>query len=140
MYAVRVGTCGWSYADWKSVFYPKGLPAGEYLSYYAERFNVVEVDSTFYRSPGAKMVQGWKDRLTAAGFNVKAGTFGRPYRVPAQDGCLSHFAREVKHKPLQPLLRSRTKRTLLSTKTVSQARRDRSAADQCPEAAAMLVK
>ena len=68
MHAIRVGTCGWSYADWSGVFYPKGLPAGEYLSYYAERLNIVEVDSTFYRSPSPKMVQGWCDK-TPAGFS-----------------------------------------------------------------------
>jgi uncharacterized protein YecE (DUF72 family) len=68
MYAVRVGTCGWSYKDWSGVFYPKGLPAGDYLSYYAERFNGVEVDSTFYRSPSPRMVQGWNDK-TPAGFS-----------------------------------------------------------------------
>jgi hypothetical protein len=47
MHPVRIGTCGWSYQDWLGVFYPKGLPAGEYLSYVAERYPVVEVDSTF---------------------------------------------------------------------------------------------
>jgi uncharacterized protein YecE (DUF72 family) len=59
MLPIRVGTCGWSYKDWSGVFYPKGLPAGEYLAYYAERYSVVEVDSTFYHSPTLKTVQGW---------------------------------------------------------------------------------
>jgi uncharacterized protein YecE (DUF72 family) len=67
MHPVRVGTCGWSYKEWSGVFYPEDLSAGEYLSYYAERFPVVEVDSTFYRSPSRKMVEGWRDR-TPPGF------------------------------------------------------------------------
>jgi uncharacterized protein YecE (DUF72 family) len=67
MHPVRVGTCGWSYKEWSGVFYPDDLSAGEYLSYYAERFPVVEVDSTFYRSPSRKMVEGWRDR-TPPGF------------------------------------------------------------------------
>jgi uncharacterized protein YecE (DUF72 family) len=37
MHPVRVGTCGWSYQDWSGGFYPKGLAAGDFLSYYAER-------------------------------------------------------------------------------------------------------
>jgi uncharacterized protein YecE (DUF72 family) len=62
MPAIRIGTCGWSYADWSGVFYPEELPAGEYLSYYAERYPIVEVDSTFYRIPSRKMVEGWREK------------------------------------------------------------------------------
>jgi uncharacterized protein YecE (DUF72 family) len=65
---VRVGTCGWSYADWCGVFYPNDLPAAEFLPFYAERFRVVEVDSTFYRSPSPKTVSGWRQK-TPEGFD-----------------------------------------------------------------------
>ena len=72
MHPVRVGTCGWSYQDWSGVFYPKGLPAGEYLSYVADHYPVVEVDSTFYRSPSRKMVEGWRDKTSDSfGFSLK---------------------------------------------------------------------
>jgi uncharacterized protein YecE (DUF72 family) len=72
MQAVRVGTCGWSYQDWSRVFYPEELPAGEYLSYYAEQFPIVEVDSTFYHSPSLKMVQGWREKTSDSfGFSLK---------------------------------------------------------------------
>jgi uncharacterized protein YecE (DUF72 family) len=72
MHPVRVGTCGWSYKEWSGVFYPEELSAGEYLSYYAERYPVVEVDSTFYRSPSRKMVEGWRERTPAGfGFSLK---------------------------------------------------------------------
>jgi uncharacterized protein YecE (DUF72 family) len=72
MHPVRVGTCGWSYADWAGVFYPKGLPSGEYLSFVAERYPIVEVDSTFYRSPSVRMVQGWQAKTPASfGFSLK---------------------------------------------------------------------
>ncbi len=68
MHPISVGTCGWSYPDWiAGGFYPKGLPPGQFLSYYAERFNIVEVDSSFYASPRPQMVQGWHDR-TPKGF------------------------------------------------------------------------
>src|SRR5438477_12142997 len=72
MYPVRVGTCGWSYKGWEGVFYPDGLPAAGYVSAYAERFPVVEVDSTFYRSPSRKTVEGWDAKTPAHfGFTLK---------------------------------------------------------------------
>jgi uncharacterized protein YecE (DUF72 family) len=72
MHPIRIGTCGWSYTDWAGVFYPEALPAGEYLAYYAERFPVVEVDSTFYRTPSLSMVRGWDHKTPASfGFSLK---------------------------------------------------------------------
>ncbi len=72
MHPIRVGTCGWSYPDWLGGFYPKEIPAGEYLTHYAERYPVVEVDSTFYRSPSRKMVEGWRDKTPESfGFSLK---------------------------------------------------------------------
>jgi uncharacterized protein YecE (DUF72 family) len=59
---ILVGCSGWSYADWEGVFYPPGMPSGDWLEYYADRFPVVEVDSTFYRPPTARMVQAWRSR------------------------------------------------------------------------------
>jgi uncharacterized protein YecE (DUF72 family) len=72
MYPVRIGTCGWSYQDWSGGFYPEGLAAGDFLSYYADRYPVVEVESTFYRTPSRKMVEGWHDRTPDSfGFSLK---------------------------------------------------------------------
>jgi len=49
---VRVGLSGWNYAHWRNgVFYPPRLPASRWLEFYAERFDTVEVNSTFYRLP-----------------------------------------------------------------------------------------
>jgi uncharacterized protein YecE (DUF72 family) len=72
MHPVRLGTCGWSYKEWAGVFYPKGLAPGDFLSFYAERYPVVEVDSTFYRTPSRKMVEGWREKTPAKfGFSLK---------------------------------------------------------------------
>ena len=62
MHPIRPGSCGWSYQDWQGVFYPAELPPAEFLYFYAERYGVVEVDSTFYRSPSPKTVEGWRDK------------------------------------------------------------------------------
>lgn len=66
----RIGTSGWSYPDpdkgsWNGIFYPPGKV--DELRYYAERFNTVEVNSTFYRPPAPGMVWNWI-RKTPADF------------------------------------------------------------------------
>ena len=63
--AIHIGTSGWSYDDWVGPFYPAGTAKGEYLATYAAQFDVVEVDSTYYRSPTARMVAGWAERTPA---------------------------------------------------------------------------
>jgi Protein of unknown function DUF72 len=72
MHPLHVGTCGWSYKEWSGVFYPKDLPAADYLASYADRYPVVEVDSTFYGTPARKTVEGWRERTPAGfGFSLK---------------------------------------------------------------------
>lgn len=60
MFPVSIGTCGWSYKDWRGPFYPAHLAERDFLSFYAERFAVVEVDNTFYRSPSLKTIADWQ--------------------------------------------------------------------------------
>ena len=58
-----VGTSGFSYRDWKGVFYPEWLPARDWFHYYATRFNAVEINLTFYRPPTAKILERWQDSV-----------------------------------------------------------------------------
>jgi uncharacterized protein YecE (DUF72 family) len=60
---IRVGTSGYSYKEWKGTFYPEDLPAAKMLPYYAERFDSVEVNNTFYRMPEAKTVAKWETQV-----------------------------------------------------------------------------
>jgi uncharacterized protein YecE (DUF72 family) len=62
-----VGVSGFSYPGWKGRFYPKELKSDELLGYYSRRLNSVEINSSFYASPGAAMVKGWSSK-TGAGF------------------------------------------------------------------------
>lgn len=64
---LRIGCSGWSYKDWDGIFYPRGLPAREYLSHYSKVFNSVEIDSSFYRIPYPTMVNAWRTN-TPEGF------------------------------------------------------------------------
>jgi uncharacterized protein YecE (DUF72 family) len=70
---IRLGTSGFSYDDWIGEVYPKELPRWQWLSYYAEVFDTVELNVTYYRIPDRKLVRGWIDR-TPDGFlfSVKA--------------------------------------------------------------------
>jgi uncharacterized protein YecE (DUF72 family) len=80
---VRIGTCSWADDALVKHWYPPGVPARERLPWYAERFSTVEVDSTFYRVPDEKMVQGWADR-TPAGFVMHVKAFGLMTRHPVR--------------------------------------------------------
>jgi uncharacterized protein YecE (DUF72 family) len=54
-----VGTSGWHYAHWRGGFYPRSLPTGQWLDYYARRFATVEINNAFYRLPAASTFAGW---------------------------------------------------------------------------------
>ncbi len=51
---IHVGTSGFSYDDWLGHFYPERIPKREMLRFYAERFNAVELNFTYYRLPSAR--------------------------------------------------------------------------------------
>ncbi|WP_164981570.1 DUF72 domain-containing protein [Silvibacterium dinghuense] len=61
---IFVGCSGWAYPSWKPGFYPAGLPAKKFLSYYASRLNSVEVNYTFRTLPTEKMIQGWLETVS----------------------------------------------------------------------------
>ena len=83
MTPIRIGTCSWADESLSKYFYPRGLPAGERLSYYAERFDTVEVDSTFYRLPVPEMVARWAER-TPDGFVMHVKAFALMTRHPTK--------------------------------------------------------
>jgi uncharacterized protein YecE (DUF72 family) len=56
---IRIGTSGYSYAEWKGNFYPEKMAAKDMLRYYAERFPTVEINNTFYRMPKEDLLNGW---------------------------------------------------------------------------------
>ena len=60
---IRAGTSGWSYKEWKGFFYPEKLAAKDMLRYYAERFDTVEVNNTFYRLPNLTTLEGWATQV-----------------------------------------------------------------------------
>ena len=67
MSSLYIGTSAFTAAGWEGSFYPAGMKPADYLACYATKFNSVEVDSTFYRTPSAATVNGWA-RRTPEGF------------------------------------------------------------------------
>ena len=72
-----IGTSGYNYPEWRGSFYPEKFPTSKMLAYYAERFNTVEVNYTFYRIPTEKLLQGWAEG-TPEGFTF---TLKAPRRI-----------------------------------------------------------
>jgi uncharacterized protein YecE (DUF72 family) len=70
---IYCGTCGFSYDDWVGVYYPKGISRTNRLSFYAEEFNTVELNSTYYALPKTSVIESI-EKKTPAGFRftVKA--------------------------------------------------------------------
>jgi uncharacterized protein YecE (DUF72 family) len=93
MVSISVGTSGWHYptgrGTWNGIFYPARRPRGfDELAWYAEHFDTVEVNSTFYRMPEPDMSRAWLRRTPASfQFSVKLfQKFTHPDMYLAQDG------------------------------------------------------
>lgn len=76
------GTSGWAYATWKPRFYPAGVSAKNFLSYYGSQLNSVEVNYTFRQLPAAGTLANWL-AATPAEFRF---SFKAPQRI-------THFQR-----------------------------------------------
>ncbi len=61
----RIGCSGFSYKEWKGEFYPKGLAQKDWLGYYAERFNTLELNVTFYRFPTLALLKNFYNKVPA---------------------------------------------------------------------------
>jgi uncharacterized protein YecE (DUF72 family) len=83
MTTIRIGTCSWADEALSKYFYPPGTPSGERLSYYAQHFDTVEVDSTYYRLPVPEMVERWAER-TPDDFVFHVKAFGVMTRHPVK--------------------------------------------------------
>ena len=76
MKAVRLGCSGWMYDDWRGRLYPEREPKRRWLEIYAQHFDTVEVNNTFYRLPNRTAVEQWVERTpTGFEFAVKASRY-----------------------------------------------------------------
>lgn len=63
---IRLGSCAWSFEEWRGNFYPAELPAARWLEFYSHYFPAVEVDSTFYHVPAETAVRRWAEHTPAS--------------------------------------------------------------------------
>lgn len=73
----RIGTSGYQYDHWRGVFYPEGLPKTRWFERYAEEFDTVEINNTFYSLPKEKTFDHWREQ-TPEGFvySLKFSRYG----------------------------------------------------------------
>jgi len=100
MKPVRIGCSGWMYDDWRGRLYPEHVRKRRWLEVYAEHFDTVEVNSTFYRLARRDAVAGWVEQ-TPAGFlfAVKASRYlTHVKRLVDIGGGIARF-----YEPLEPM-------------------------------------
>jgi uncharacterized protein YecE (DUF72 family) len=76
MERIRIGCSGWNYKHWRERFYPKDLPVRSWFAFYAEHFDTVEINNSFYRLPTRETFAKWRDQAPAGFcYAVKANRF-----------------------------------------------------------------
>jgi uncharacterized protein YecE (DUF72 family) len=76
MARLLIGTSGWTYSSWKSVFYPSDLPSRHYLEFYAREFHSTEVNYSFYHLPRPSTYEKWAAQASGDFiFALKASRF-----------------------------------------------------------------
>jgi uncharacterized protein YecE (DUF72 family) len=97
---VWLGTCAWSFDDWRDIFYPHALPRNQWLEFYARHFHAVEMDSSFYHMPSARTVDHWAE-LAGPNFRFcpklpKTLSHEKRLENPAQEiSMMRHLADEL---------------------------------------------
>lgn len=81
------GTGGWTFAPWRGVFYPKGLPHAQELSYASQHLTAIEVNGTFYRTQSPASYRKWASEAPDGFiFALKGPRFAVNRRVLAEAG------------------------------------------------------
>jgi uncharacterized protein YecE (DUF72 family) len=73
---IRIGTSGWHYDHWGGRFYPDKLPRSKWFEHYAQHFDTVEINNTFYQLPKHETFKNWhKQAPDNFLFTVKANRY-----------------------------------------------------------------
>ena len=104
----HVGCSGWSYKHWRGDFYPRGLTASRWFEYYADVFDTVELNASFYRLPSESAVRFWREKAPEGFvFSVKASRLITHFRrLKDVEAALDTFLRRMQglEEHLGPLL------------------------------------
>ena len=73
---IHIGTSGWHYSHWQGVFYPEEMAKKEFLKYYADHFQTVEINNSFYQLPKKETLSSWRNSVPSGFiFTVKASRY-----------------------------------------------------------------
>ena len=94
---IHIGTSGWHYNHWKGPFYPQGYSPRDFLRYYVERFQTVEINNSFYQLPRVETLKTWRRSVPGEFiFAVKASRYIT--HMKKLKGCreaISHFLKVI---------------------------------------------
>ena len=94
-----IGPAGWSYPDWEGIVYPLPKRRGfDPLAFLASYFNLIEVNSTFYRIPSQRMCRSWCERVAFRPdfrFTVKAFQEMTHAKSPVSPRMVDEFKRAI---------------------------------------------
>lgn len=94
----RIGTSGWQYDHWKGIFYPQGLPKSEWFGHYANHFDTVEVNNTFYHLPSENTFDSWHDQAPPGFlYTLKFSRYGTQMKkLKDPDATIGNFLERAK--------------------------------------------
>jgi uncharacterized protein YecE (DUF72 family) len=73
---VRIGASGWVYSHWRGIFYDERIPQREWFAHYAQHFDTVEINNSFYRLPSAGAFSAWREQAPEGFlYSVKASRY-----------------------------------------------------------------
>ena len=87
-----IGTSGFSYSEWRGVFYPPELPSRSWLEYYSREFSTGELNVAFYRTPRESTVRGWVASV-GEGFRFALKMHRQVTHIKRLAGCRDALAR-----------------------------------------------
>jgi len=93
----HIGTSGWQYKHWKGIFYPQGLKNADWLSFYSQRFDTLEVNVTFYRNVEPSIYEKWYSTVPEDFlFSVKMSKFiTHIKKLKADSNSVNRFTENV---------------------------------------------
>ncbi|MFT3742061.1 MAG: DUF72 domain-containing protein [Gammaproteobacteria bacterium] len=96
---IHIGTSGWTYPEWAGKFYPAELPQKDWLPYYCQHFDTVELNATFYRQFPAKTFAHWYEETPEHfKFVIKvSGYITHRKHLKETDRYIKRFEKDVWH-------------------------------------------
>ncbi|GAO38970.1 hypothetical protein SCH01S_23_00100 [Sphingomonas changbaiensis NBRC 104936] len=101
---IRIGCSGWNYRHWRGDFYPEGVPVKRWFAHYAQAFDTVEINASFYRRPTAETFAKWREQAPEGFcYAVKAPRFITHMRKLKEcEESIAEFLARARH--LRPAL------------------------------------